>query len=65
MAHWVLNCPHCNSEFEHSEITPVLTVSEYCFPRKPDFSMEGLRLECPYCNKPSIFHREQLTYRAA
>jgi hypothetical protein len=47
MPSWVLNCPHCNSEFQHSEVTPVLTMSEYCFPCKPDFSIEGLRLECP------------------
>jgi hypothetical protein len=64
MPYWVLKCPHSNSELQYSEINRLLTVSEYFFPRKPDFPMEGRRLECSYCKESSMFYREQLPYRA-
>ena len=46
MPHWVFQCPFCKMEFIYSEISKSLELSELCFPRKPDFPMEGLSLEC-------------------
>jgi hypothetical protein len=63
MSHWVLNCPECHNDFTHSDIEDA-KLEDYLFPGKPEFPVGGLRLECPYCHKTSLFQRHQLTYRA-
>jgi hypothetical protein len=63
MAYWVFQYPFCKTEFIYSEISKNLELSELCFPRKPDFPMEGLALECPSCKKSSALQRHQLVYR--
>ena len=39
--HWMLKCPLCSAEFPHSEVVRMLTVSDFCFPRKRDFPTES------------------------
>ena len=63
MPHWVLSCPNCDAELVYSEIPKDITLSDLCFPRKPDFPQKGLQLECSNCKKASCYQREQLTYR--
>jgi hypothetical protein len=33
-------------------------------PVKPDLPAEGIKLDCPACERPTIFFRHQLLYRA-
>jgi hypothetical protein len=42
MPQWVSSCPFCDAELVHSEITKNITLTDLCFPRKPDFLREGL-----------------------
>jgi endogenous inhibitor of DNA gyrase (YacG/DUF329 family) len=63
MPRWILICPGCNEEFTLSEVTSEgipFTWGE----RKPDMPDDGASLECPHCEKPSVYKRHQLIYRA-
>jgi len=63
MPNWILHCPFCTAELIRSEIAKDLSLSEVCFPRKPDLPLEGLTLQCPHCQKTSVLQKQQLTYR--
>jgi hypothetical protein len=68
MARWVLGCPLCKKDFTHSQIPegsrawlgdPFAWLGD-----KPVFPNEGLPLVCPNCQKPSVYKRTELVYRA-
>jgi phage FluMu protein Com len=64
MAHWVLRCPRCDKEITHSEIPGGGRFDPYLSTiPKPEFPKGGLKLECPHCNRISLFQRYQLTIR--
>lgn len=63
MARWVLSCPNCNQEFTYSEIPRKSTLADYYLPVKPDLPTDGVKLDCPSCQKPTTFFRHQLVYR--
>jgi hypothetical protein len=64
MPRWVLNCPECHSDFAHSDVEDA-RLEDYLFPAKPEFPVDGLRVECPHCHRASLFQRHQLIYRAS
>ncbi len=68
VAYWVLTCLECDSTFPHTDLStlspslrddPFLTGAP-----KREFPSEGIELECPNCNKSSVYFRHQLFYRA-
>ena len=68
MPRWVLGCPGCSQEFTHSEIEmehgkAVLDPFAWLLD-KPVLPDAGVKLECPHCQKVSVYKRYQLTYRA-
>jgi hypothetical protein len=64
MARWVLSCPYCRKEFTYSEIPSTSRLADFFLPVKPDLPAEGIKLDCPACERPTIFFRHQLLYRA-
>ena len=63
MPYWVLNCPHCRKDFNHSEIDGGKKHFGLCaLPAKPEFPEGGSWLECLNCKQTSLFQRFQLTY---
>jgi C4-type Zn-finger protein len=63
MARWVLSCPFCNEEFTYSEIPGKSTLADFFLPPKPDVPIEGVKLDCPSCQKTTTFFRHQMVYR--
>ena len=59
MAQWVLLCPECKFDFIHSEVESDAIA---WLGAKPAFPEGGALLECPNCNKSSVFERQQLRY---
>jgi len=57
MARWVLLCPRCKKEFNHSEVKIENLMSDAFswLGTKPPFPAEGLRLDC----RPSL-HSEKI-----
>jgi len=68
VAYWVLTCFDCNSVFPHTDLSKLdYSLRSDPFLRsapKPEFPSVGIELECPNCNKSSVYYRHQLFYRA-
>lgn len=62
MPKWVLCCPKCKNEFEHTHIDDVGMTSIY-FSFKPEFPPAGAQYTCPACGYNTIYQRTDLTYR--
>jgi hypothetical protein len=63
MPYWVLNCPHCRKDFNHSEIEGGKEhFGLWALPAKPEFPEGGSWLECLECKQTSLFQRFQLRY---
>jgi hypothetical protein len=63
MPSWILCCPHCNSDFTHSEIieTAQLDVLSQLLPVKPLIAGTQ-QMECPSCHKTVNYTRYDLRY---
>ncbi len=64
MAHWVLQCPHCSTDFNHSEIQSIIYDHFMGTEVKPKFPDGGLSIACPHCQETSLYQRYQLIYGA-
>lgn len=62
MASWTLQCKKCCRFFEHSKIGD--TLANHFFPSKPQFHPAGAILDCPHCNKKSVYHGADLKFWA-
>lgn len=67
MAYWILECPHCNKEFTHSEISTGSFVADPFTMSvvKPEFPSGGLSVVCPCCKIATVHQRHELIYRAS
>jgi hypothetical protein len=68
MARWVLDCPDCNKDFTHSEISENKSLILDPFIGsivKPEFPDGGQSVVCPNCKVTSLYQRYQLIYRAS
>ena len=63
MSKWILICPKCKTEFEHSEISDV-GMSFLMIPLKPEFAPTGDECVCPNCGYGATYFRTELLYRA-
>lgn len=63
MARWVLYCPKCKSEFEHSQIADVAMARLVLAP-KPQFQPNGNKCVCPNCGYSALYFGSDLFYRA-
>jgi len=59
---WILICPECKSEFEHSQISDV-GMASLLLPEKPSFEPTGNKCVCPSCGTSATYHRTDLLYR--
>jgi|HubBroStandDraft_6_1064221.scaffolds.fasta_scaffold15948_4 hypothetical protein len=62
MSRWILICPKCKTEFEHSQISDV-GMSFLMIPLKPEFPPTGNKCVCPNCGYGSTYLRTELLYR--
>jgi hypothetical protein len=62
MARWVLVCPKCETEFEHSQIGDAGVASFY-EPTKPVFSPTDNKCVCLNCGHSATYLRTNLLYR--
>jgi hypothetical protein len=62
MSKWILICPKCKTEFEHSQISDV-GMSLLMLPEKPAFAPSGNPCACPNCGHSAIYKRTDLLYR--
>jgi rRNA maturation endonuclease Nob1 len=60
VAKWVLQCPKCKTEFEHSQISE-LGMSLLLLPDKPAFTRNAS--VCPSCGQGAVYRRTDLMYR--
>ena len=62
MPKWVLICPKCKTEFEHSQINDV---GMFCLmiQEKPEFANTGNECVCPSCGYVALYFRTDLLYR--
>jgi hypothetical protein len=67
MSRWILGCSDCKQDFIHSEIDIDAPIRNPFtgLDHKPDFPAGGLSLQCPRCQKASVYHRHQLVYQAS
>jgi hypothetical protein len=63
MSHWILTCLTCGKEFAHSSIPEKRISAELDLVHKPEFSIEGLTLDCRHCGKSGTYQRHDLRYR--
>lgn len=63
MSKWILICPKCKTEFEHSQISDV-GMSFLMIPEKPEFASTGNECVCPNCGYGATYFRTDLLYRA-
>ena len=63
MSKWILICPKCKTEFEHSQIRDV-GMSFLMIPLKPAFTPAGNPCVCPSCKHSAVYQRTDLLYRA-
>jgi DNA-directed RNA polymerase subunit RPC12/RpoP len=62
MPAWILICPKCKTEFQHSQISDVGMSSLY-LQSKPDISATGNACVCPNCGHSALYRRTDLLYR--
>jgi hypothetical protein len=63
MSKWILICPKCKTEFEHSQISDV-GMPYLMIPMKPEFATNGNKCVCPSCGYAATYLRTDLLYRA-
>ena len=63
MPRWVLKCSNCDFIFTHSNIKDE-SLSDYYFPPKPEFPVQGSELDCPQCKSKATYQRTGLLYHA-
>jgi hypothetical protein len=63
MPKWVLICPKCKIEFQHSQISDV-GMASLLLPRKPEFARTGNECACPACGHNATYLRTDWLYRA-
>jgi hypothetical protein len=63
MPKWTLQCPKCDTDFEHSQIDNVGMASFY-LPLKPDLPPSGVRCTYPDCGSQATYQKKDLRYRA-
>jgi hypothetical protein len=65
MARWMLLCPHCFYQFEHSKVDPDVVEQARRDPfkivPKPKFT-NGETRKCPACSKESTYRSFELIY---
>jgi hypothetical protein len=65
MARWMLLCPHCFHQFEHSKVDPDVVEQARRDPfkivPKPKFT-NGETKKCPSCSKESLYRSFELLY---
>jgi predicted nucleic-acid-binding Zn-ribbon protein len=66
MSAWILICPKCKTEFQHSQIndTGMSSLHNLYLPAKPDFAPNGNACACPNCGHSALYRRTDLLYRA-
>jgi len=62
MPKWVLQCPNCKTEFQHSQISDV-GMASYFDPPKPKVPPAGIECVCPSCGNAAVYLRTDLMYR--
>ena len=62
MARLMFTCPDCKVDFTHTEAPSDGGVFAYSS-IKPVFPDGGIGAVCPNCGKPTVFQRNQPTYR--
>jgi hypothetical protein len=66
MARWMLVCPRCYHQFEHSKVDPDVVVQALRDPfmvvPKPTFRSGGEIKKCPGCTKESLYRTFDLIY---
>ena len=62
MPSWMLRCPGCSKDFEHSRVEIKDTI-DFFLPQKPDFPADGSDLKCPNCERTSTYHGSDLVYQ--
>jgi hypothetical protein len=63
MSKWILICPKCRTEFEHSQISDA-GMSFLMIPAKPEFATARNKCVCPNCAYGATYFRTELLYRA-
>ena len=63
MPAWILICPKCNSEFQHSQVSDV-GMASLSLPAKPEIPPTGNECVCPNCGHSAVYQRTDLMYRA-
>jgi predicted nucleic-acid-binding Zn-ribbon protein len=63
MPKWILICPKCRTEFQHSQISDV-GMGSLLEPAKPPFAPAGNECVCPNCGHSALYLRTDLLYRA-
>jgi rRNA maturation endonuclease Nob1 len=61
MAKWILICPNCKTEFEHSQISDV-GLASLLESEKPIASTGNISV-CPVCGHAAAYQRTDLLYR--
>jgi endogenous inhibitor of DNA gyrase (YacG/DUF329 family) len=63
MPSWTLQCPECQSVFEHARIDDT-RIEDYLLPVKPVFPVLGLEIKCARCGLAATYQQSDLSYRA-
>ena len=63
MSKWILICPKCKTEFEHSQISDV-GMARLSLPEKPSLAPTGNKCVCPGGGHSATYQRTDLLYRA-
>jgi hypothetical protein len=63
MPSWTLVCHECKADFKTWKIDD-LKLSDYLFPVKPSFPIDGIVATCPNCGRDGVYQVTDLRYRA-
>jgi len=63
MPSWTLVCLECKADFKTWKIDD-LKLSDYLFPVKPSFPVDGIVTRCPKCGHDGVYQSTELRYRA-
>jgi hypothetical protein len=62
MLNWMLHCEQCDTTFAHSGIQAIAEqFSLFQVVSKPEFPNGGVSIECPNCQKGSVYQGHRLT----
>jgi endogenous inhibitor of DNA gyrase (YacG/DUF329 family) len=65
MPRWIIECPKCQKQFTHSEISKTIGGAihdPFAFPSRP-ITPEDAELKCPHCNESSRYKFFDLRYQ--